>query len=223
MQKINPKVGDRFTSCDGYGVVISSNKAVLFKGQGGYEGRTVEVGEIPGSAVFSDSASLTGVCSEVRFAMDTVVAMLVSMATDKVPMRCKDTLVKLRRCPVCHYFVAEATEIVWRRQPKDQADDGEIESCTFCAGKAKDPNWTDLTIAVIRKRAFNIMPIRDCFRISPSLPVRCRRRLQLGSVCIEEGQLVEVVRFSERLGTVYAMPRGVVGIWLNAENFEILI
>ena len=224
MQKINPGIGDRFVSGEGWGVVIGRDRAVLFKGEGGRSGRTVEVGGIPGSAVFHEGGrNLAGIDYDLILAMDAVVAMLGNMESDKVTMKCKGTLVQLRRCPVCHYFVAEATDIVWKRQPKDQADDGEIESCTFCAGKVKDPNWTDLTIAVIRGSPVGITSGTGCFEINPPLSVRCKRKLQLGNACMEEGQLVKITKVSVGLGTVYAMPRQEAGIWLNVENFDILI
>lgn len=154
------------------------------------------------------------------------------MEIDKVAMRCKDGLVKLRRCPVCHYFVAEATDIVWRRQPKDQADDGEIERCIFCPEKKAVPEWVTLTVSVIVERAgrpFDIKPVTGCYAIDPLLLVRCKRDLQLNSTCLHEGEYVHIMKFSVGVGTVYAIPAKAytaqvrpMGVWLNAENFELL-
>jgi hypothetical protein len=47
-------------------------------------------------------------------------------------------LVQIVRCPKCLYMVSEALDIVWRRQPVDMQDQGEIECCRFCeAGRVE--------------------------------------------------------------------------------------
>jgi len=152
------------------------------------------------------------------------------METDKVTMRCKDGPVQLCRCPVCHYFVAEATEIVWRRKPKDMADDGEIESCIFCSKKNMAPEWATLTIAKIKERAVCIASASGCYDVTSMFPVVCKCKCGVGMICIGGGEIAYVTRFSEGVGTVYAIPEKIykaqvktVGIWLNAENFETLV
>jgi len=111
------------------------------------------------------------------------------METEKVTMRCQDgrvqRLVQLCRCPVCHYFVAEATEIIWRRRPKDMADDGEIESCIFCQQQNKSPalQWTGGN--VLEMCAFMK---QDISAVSPNGPMEAET--SYGKIFAKPGQWV---------------------------------
>jgi hypothetical protein len=63
-----------------YGVAISSNEAILFKGQGGRTGRTVEKGTIPKDSLplyTHDGINYECVHFEVTFAMDAVCLTII--------------------------------------------------------------------------------------------------------------------------------------------------
>lgn len=58
---------------------------------------------------------------------------------DKATLKSEAGLHPLLRCPVCQYFVVENVDIRWKRQPSDMGDEGEVESCVYCAEDMRRP------------------------------------------------------------------------------------
>lgn len=50
---------------------------------------------------------------------------------DSAVLKCSEGLVQLRQCPQCGYLVKEV-DVVWKRQPTDMTDKGEVEGCVWC-------------------------------------------------------------------------------------------
>jgi hypothetical protein len=59
--------------------------------------------------------------------------MATARETQKAVLRTDSGLVQLVRCPVCLYMVGENLDVIWKRQPLDVMDSGEIERCRFCS------------------------------------------------------------------------------------------
>lgn len=75
MQKIIFNKGDRVCFSEGFGIIITKNKALMIKGAGGRVGRTIEVGEIPTDAVPNNRA----MDFEVSFTLRAVAAVIESL------------------------------------------------------------------------------------------------------------------------------------------------
>lgn len=52
------------------------------------------------------------------------------MSEQKAILKSDDGLSQLVRCPQCRYLVF-ISDVIWKRQPLDVNDDGEIERCRF--------------------------------------------------------------------------------------------
>lgn len=72
MAKIIFKRGDEICFQDGFGIVISKDRALLIKGAGGRTGRVIEKGDIPLDAVPNNKT----MAFEVSFALKAVATVI---------------------------------------------------------------------------------------------------------------------------------------------------